>query len=238
MRMIPARIVPFWTIRTEHFILLTLPAIASFNPMVLVESNRLNLLRLWLRAEVRALRFGLLHLLRSRLLHLGPRISLRVLLAGCRSWRSCICPSRRRTTRCFRRRRLLLHTFLALFSLLLPAVRGRFCFTTGNIRSRRRSICRFLVRASLPAFSSTRLARCFTGRFSGDVRFCRGRRSVARVSFLGLFRARLIRGRALIRRAAFLHRSGLLRRPLLRLGGVRAGLRLSRLRFFRGALAL
>ena len=61
---------------------------------------------------------------------------------------------------------------------------------------------------------------------------------MAGVSFFALFRARLIRRRALIRRAAFLHRSGLLRWPLLRLRRVRAGLCLSRVRFFRGALAL
>ena len=57
--------------------MLALPAIASFNPMVLVESNRLNLLRLWLCAETRVLRFDLLHLLRIGLLPLGPRFSLR-----------------------------------------------------------------------------------------------------------------------------------------------------------------
>jgi hypothetical protein len=117
--MIPALIVPFWMIRTECFVLVALPAIASFNPMVLVESNRLNLLRFWLCTEARVLRFDLLHLLRIRLLRLGSRISLRVLLDACRSWRSCIGPSRRSCTGLSRR---LLHTltFLALFSLLLP----------------------------------------------------------------------------------------------------------------------
>src|SRR4030095_6570210 len=204
--MVPARIVPFRMVRTEHFILLTLPAIASFNTMVLVESNRLNLLRLRLRLEVRALRFDLLHLLRSRLLHLGPCISLRVLLASCRSRRSCAGFSHR-----------LLHTLtlLPLLNLFLPAMRRHSRCTTRDIRSRRTSICRFLVRATFPAFSSTRLIRCFAGRFSGGVRFWSVRRFVAGVSFLTPFRARLIRGRALIHRAAFLHRAGLSPRPLL-----------------------
>src|SRR5689334_17150642 len=61
MRMIPAGVVPFRMIRTEHFILLPLPVLASFNPTVLVECDRLNLLRFRLRAEVRMLRFDLLH---------------------------------------------------------------------------------------------------------------------------------------------------------------------------------
>jgi len=51
MRSIPALIVPFRMIRTEYFVLLTLPAIASLNPIVLVERDRRNLLRLWLRIE-------------------------------------------------------------------------------------------------------------------------------------------------------------------------------------------
>src|SRR5947207_1083667 len=116
--MVPTLIVPFRMIRTEHFVLRTLPAITSFDPIVLVESNRRNLLRLWLCTKGRVLRFDLLHLLRVRLLHLA-------------------------------------HPYGAL-----------------------------------------------------------------------------------IRRAAFLHRSGLLRWPLLRLRRVRAGLYLSRVRFFRGVLAL
>ena len=130
--------------------MLTLPAIASFNPMVLVESNRLNLLRFWLCAETRVLRFDLLHLLRIGLLPLGPRFSLRVLLDGCRS--------------CAGFSRGLLHT-LSLLSLLnllvLPLLRRHSRRMTGNIRSRRGSISRFLVRAILPAFSSTGLIRRF-----------------------------------------------------------------------------
>src|SRR5262249_29674774 len=117
MRMIPASIVPFRMVRTEYFVLGALPVFASFNPMVLVESDRLNLLRLWLCTEARVLRFDLLHLLRSRLLRLGPRISLHVLLAGCRS---CAGFSHR-----------LLHT-LTLFALnlLLPAMCRHSCRTT------------------------------------------------------------------------------------------------------------
>jgi len=76
------------------------------------------------------------------------------------------------------------------------------------------------------------------GRFAGDVRFRSVCRCVASVSFLAPVRARQIRGTALIRRAAFLYRSGLFGRPLLRLRDIRAGLSLSRVRFFRGALAL
>ena len=111
MRMIPARIVPFRMIRTEYFVLGTLPVFTSFNPMVLVESNRLNLLRFRLCTEARVLRFDLLHLLRIGLLRLGPGICLRVLLAG---YGSCAGFSRG-----------LLHTLtsLALLNLLLPTVR-------------------------------------------------------------------------------------------------------------------
>src|SRR6202795_3029251 len=125
--MIPALIVPLRIIRAEYLVMLTLPAITSFNPMVLIESNRLNLLRLWLCAETRVLRFDLLHLLRIGLLPLSPRFSLRVLLAGCRS--------------CAGFSRGLLHTLtlLPLLNLILPNVRRHSCRMTGNIRSRRGS---------------------------------------------------------------------------------------------------
>src|SRR5213592_2254591 len=202
---------PFRMIRAEYLVMLTLPAITSFNPIILVESNRLNLLRLWLRTETRVLRFDLLHLLRIGLLPLGPRFSLRVLLAGWRSWswRSC---SRFRPRRCrsgFRRclrtwgRRF--HSFPALLRLLLRTGRRRADRLTGNIPFRRGSSCRFLARWSFPALRCTGLSRS---------------------SSLG-------------RRATFLHRSGLLRGRGLRLR--RFPLRLlcfSRARFFRGALAL
>src|SRR5207249_5145644 len=82
MRMVPALIVPFRMIRTEYFVSRTLPLFASLNPIILVVGNRRNLLRLWLRTEVRVLRFDLLHLLWSRLLRSGARISLRILPAG------------------------------------------------------------------------------------------------------------------------------------------------------------
>src|SRR4029450_9325326 len=101
--MIPPLIVPFRMIRAEYLVMLALPAITSFNPMVLVESNRLNLLRLWLCAEVRMLRFDLLHLLRIGLLPFGPRFRLHVLLAGYRRSAGFSCG--------------LLHT-LTLFALL------------------------------------------------------------------------------------------------------------------------
>ncbi len=224
--MIPALVVPFWMIRTEYFVLVALPVFASFNPMVLVESNRLDLLRLWLCTEARVLRLDLLHLLRIRFLRLSPNISLRVLLADCRS--------------CTGLTRGLLYTLtlLSLLNLLLPAVRRHSRRMTGNVPLRRGSIRRFLLSLILPAFSSTRLIRRFSGRFRAGVRFCSVRRLAAHTSFFALVRARLIRGCALIRRAAFFHRSGLLRWPLLRLHGIRAGLCLSRVRFFRGALAL
>src|SRR5260370_38248543 len=83
--MIPPLIVPLGLIRTEHLVMLALPAITSFNPMVLIESNCLNLLRLWLCAETRVLRFDLLHFCRIGLLPLSPRFILRFLLARCRS---------------------------------------------------------------------------------------------------------------------------------------------------------
>src|SRR4029077_5704805 len=85
MQMIPALIVPFRMIRTEYFVLLTLPVITSFNPMILIEGNRRNLLWLWLRTKVRVLRLDLLHLLRFGLFRLDPRISLRFWLAACRN---------------------------------------------------------------------------------------------------------------------------------------------------------
>jgi hypothetical protein len=70
-------------IRAEYFVLLTLPAITSLNPIILVVGNCWDLLWLWLRTEVRVLRFNLLQLLRIRLLRPGHRICLRILLAGC-----------------------------------------------------------------------------------------------------------------------------------------------------------
>src|SRR2546430_14268161 len=133
MRMIPALILPFRMIRAKCLVLLTLPAITSFNPVILVEGNRRNLLRLWLRAEVRVLRFDLLHLLRVRLLRLGPRIRLCVLLADCRS--------------CAGFGRGLLHT-LTLLPLLSVLLLG------GS-----QSICSFTARLSPSGFSSTRLIR-------------------------------------------------------------------------------
>jgi hypothetical protein len=121
------------------------------------------------------LRFDLLYLLRIGLLPLDPRFSLRVLLANCRS--------------CAGLSRGLLHTLslLPLLNLLLlPLLRRHSRRMTRNIRSRRGSIPRFLVRAILPAFSSTGLSRRFIGRFTGDVRFRGVCRFVARVSFLAL----------------------------------------------------
>ncbi len=111
------------------------------------------------------------------------------------------------------------------------------------------------MRTILRAFSSTGLIRRFIGRFTGDVRFWSVCRFVARVSFLALFRVRLIRGMLMrssliMHGPVWLHRTGvmrgavLLRRSLmrrrrgLRLRGIRAGLSVSRVRFFRGVLVL
>src|SRR4029453_8252736 len=62
-RSIPALIAPFRTIRAEYFVLRTLPLFAPLNPITLVEANRRNLLRLWLRAEISVLRFVFLPVL-------------------------------------------------------------------------------------------------------------------------------------------------------------------------------
>jgi hypothetical protein len=90
-------------------------------------------------------------------------------------------------------------------------------------------------------FSGTRL---IPRRLTGSIPF-RIRSFVAGVSFLALFRPGRIRSATLVCRATrigrsvFLCRSGLARRwSLLRLGRICAGLHFSRVRFFRGALAL
>jgi hypothetical protein len=97
----------------------------------------------------------------------------------------------------------------------------------------------------LPAFSSTGLIRRFAGRFTRNVRFCGIRRFAAGASFFALFRARLIGGRVLIHPAALLihpaaslYRTGFFGWSPLRPGRIRAWLRFSYVRFFRGALAL
>src|SRR4029453_5331813 len=150
MRVIPARIVPFRTIRTEYFVVRTLPLITSLNPIILVESNRLNLLRLWLCTEARVLRFDLLHLLRIGLRLLPARhIGLCVLLARCRAW---CC---RRSGRCLCVRPTALFTFSSLLRLLLRPRRRRAGRLTGNIRSRLALGLRF--RPTLPAFRRTGL---------------------------------------------------------------------------------
>ncbi|MGE5208289.1 MAG: hypothetical protein ACM3KL_03045 [Alphaproteobacteria bacterium] len=58
------------------------------------------------------------------------------------------------------------------------------------------------------------------------------------MSFLAPISASVIRGTALIRLAPFLYRAGLLRWFLLRFRRIRAGLCLSRVRFFRDTLVL
>src|SRR5207249_1782847 len=145
MRMIPARIVPFRMIGTEYFVLVPLPVFTSFDMMVLVESNRLNLLRFWLRVEVCVLRFDLLHLLWFGLFRLYPRISLRLLLDASRSWRSCTGFSQG-----------VLATLL-LKLLFLPDLCWHSC---------RGRICRFPLRSTFPAFFCTRLIPSSAGRLT------------------------------------------------------------------------
>ena len=118
MGLIPALIVPFRMIRTKYFVLVTLP-VRSFNAMVLVESNRWNLLRFWLRTKVRVLRFDLLHLLRSGLFPCACSSGLCVLLATCRRWLGCIRLRCRRISRCFRGLSRAFGIFPLLLSLLV-----------------------------------------------------------------------------------------------------------------------
>src|SRR5438477_4024685 len=68
-RVVPAAIMSFRMIRTEHFVLRTRPAIASLNPKIHVERDRWNFVRPRLRFEIRVLLFDLLHVLLD-LLHL------------------------------------------------------------------------------------------------------------------------------------------------------------------------
>src|SRR5438876_12191493 len=158
MRSIPALIVPFRMIRTEYFVLRTLPAITSLNPIILIIGNRRNLLRLWLCTEVRVLRFDLLHLLRIRLLLCARRFNS---LVGWRSWswRSCsrrrLCRSGFRRCFCIWERRF--HSFPAFLRLLFRTGRRRTGRLTGNIRFRCGS--RFRARWSLSALSCTGLSR-------------------------------------------------------------------------------
>src|SRR5439155_1138153 len=162
-RPIPTLIVPFRMIRAEYVVLRTLPLIASLNPIVLIVRDRRNLLRLWLRAEVRVLRLDLLHLLRIGLGLLPARyISRRVLLAGCRNRWSCACRCcRRSSTHCTRGRcrssGCFRSTSLHPFPRLLRAGRGTGGRLTGNICSRLGAGRRFLARFALSALSCAAL---------------------------------------------------------------------------------
>src|SRR5262245_28338878 len=227
--MIPALIVPFRMIRTKYFVLVTLPVFASFNAMVLVKSNRWDLLRFWLRTKVRVLRFDLLHLLRSGLFPCACSSGLCVLLATCGRWLGCIRLSCRRISRCFRG----LSRAFGIFPLLLSLL----------VLTRFQSIRRLIARPSLSVFSSIRLVRPSASRLTRRITFCI-RRLVAGVRLLALFCARSSRSFTLvcratrIRRSVFLRCFGLSRWSLLSLGRVRAGLCFSGARFFRCALAL
>src|SRR5439155_23704052 len=195
--------------------------------------NRRNLLRFWLRTEVRVLRFDLLHLLRIGLLRLGPHISLHVLLAGWGNWRSCsrFRPSRCRSgfRRCLRTWGRRFHSFPALLRLLLRTGRRRAGRLTGNIPFRRGGSCRFLARWSFPALPCTGLSRSSAlGRRATFLHRARPMRSSVFLHRTGL-----------IWNSTFLHRSLLLLRTWgLRLRRIRLGLCCSRMRFFRGALVL
>src|SRR5207302_9557345 len=86
MRAVPAPIMPFRMIRSDYFVLRTLPALASLIPITLVERDRRNFVRSRLGFEIHVLLFDLLHLLLD-LLHLlrirfDCRIAARCLLAG------------------------------------------------------------------------------------------------------------------------------------------------------------
>ena len=79
-------------IRTVYFVLRTLPAIASLNPIIYAERDWRNLVRPRLRAKIHVLMFDLLrllldllHLLRIGLRRRARRIGGRILLAGCRN---------------------------------------------------------------------------------------------------------------------------------------------------------
>ncbi len=202
-------------IRAEYFVLRTLPVITSLNPIILFVGNRRNLLRFWLRTEVRVLRFDLLHLLRIGLFRLGPRISLHILLAGCRTYSTCrSCIRRCWISRCLCRRG------------------AAFCFSP-------------LLNSLLPR--SGRLRAC---RLTGNIRFLTGGRLMVFCSFLAFSCTGLICSSVLMRSLVFLHRTGLIRSSVLLHGSVlrrswslmlrriRLGLSLSRVRFFRGVLAL
>src|SRR6266540_6603179 len=169
MRSIPALIVPFRMIRAEYFVLRTLPLIASLNPIVLVEGNRRNLVRLWLCAEIRVLRFDLLHLLRIGLGLLPARhLCLRVLLAGCRACWSCACGRRRcRSSGCHCVRPMPLFTFSSLLHLFLCPGRRSAGRLTGNICCRLGAGLRF--RVAFPPLCPRWLVR----RTGGGFRFRR-----------------------------------------------------------------
>src|SRR6476619_3617860 len=101
---------PFRVIGAEYFILRTLPAFTSLNPIILVVGDGRNLLRLWLRTKIRVLRLDLLYFLLIGLLFRPPcyislsllrrYISLCFLMGGGRhsrsntGGRSCRCGSR------------------------------------------------------------------------------------------------------------------------------------------------
>src|SRR5713101_9042714 len=87
MRAVPAPIMPFRMIRSEYFVLRPLPALASLNPITLVERDRRNFVGSRLCAKIHVLLFDLLHLLLDLLhllrIRLDRRIAARRLLAGC-----------------------------------------------------------------------------------------------------------------------------------------------------------
>src|SRR4029077_20819981 len=131
---------PFRAIGAEYFILRTLPAVTSLNPIILVVGDGRNLLRLWLRTKTRVLRPDLLHLLLIGLLFRPCRsISLSLfsrnislsrlshLMGGGRHSRSSIYGRSCWSRGCFRR--MFLHPFLMSFA----TGRRTACRLTGNI---------------------------------------------------------------------------------------------------------
>jgi Lon protease-like protein len=131
-----------------------------------------------------------------------------------------------------------LHPFPLVFSLLVRAGRRAAGRLIGNTRFRLGRGLRF--RPTLSAFGCTGLVRCSAGRLTGNARFRSrgGRRFLVRPSLSALSCSWLIRSSGLVHRAVLLHCASLPRGPLLRLGRVRAGLCLGRVRFFRALLFL
>src|SRR4030095_13709900 len=144
----------------EALVLRSLPLLASLDPVVLIECNCRNLLRLGLCTKICVLRLDLLHLLRRGLL-LGAsgHIRLPLLLGGYSGSWTCrgLCRGCGRSTR-----RSLGRASLHPFLLLLSGGRCTSGLLTRNTCFRRCAGGRFLAR--LAALSCSALCcRCLVG---------------------------------------------------------------------------